>query len=149
MCGDLFMPYTYEYPRFALATDAAVFARITGSLKILLIQRKNEPFKDQWCLPGGFVDIDETCDAAVHRELEEETGVRGVELKRIDVFDAVHRDPRERVLSVAYVGVVPKVVEARGQDDAADAQWFDITALPKLGFDHSEIIQRALAMVSK
>ncbi|WP_276134707.1 NUDIX hydrolase [Polluticoccus soli] len=143
------MPYTYEYPRFALGTDAVVIAKLGDGFKVLLIQRKNEPFKGMWSLPGGFVDIDETCDAAVHRELEEETGVRGVELRRIDVFDAVHRDPRDRVLSVAYVGVVPKELEVKGQDDAADARWFDVTALPKLGFDHSEIIQRALSMVSK
>ncbi|MCD6062125.1 MAG: hydrolase [Flavipsychrobacter sp.] len=142
------MPYTYEYPRFALGADAVVFARVADGLKVLLIQRKNEPFKGQWCLPGGFVDITETCDVAVHRELEEETGVTGIDLKRIDVFDAIDRDPRDRVLSVAYVGIVDELLEAKGQDDAADARWFDVNDLPELGFDHPEIVQRALTIVS-
>lgn len=143
------MPYTYEYPRFALGADAVVLALLTEGVKVLLIQRKNEPFKGQWCLPGGFVDITETCDEAVYRELEEETGVTGVDLKRIDLFDALDRDPRDRVLSIAYVGVVSELLEAKGQDDAADARWFDVNQLPRLGFDHAEIVQRALSMVSK
>lgn len=142
------MSYTYDYPRFALSVDAVLFAKNGDNFKVLLIQRKNEPFKGQWALPGGFVDIAETCDTAVHRELEEETGVSGIELKRIDIFDAIDRDPRDRVVSVAYTGVIDEVIPVTAQDDADNAEWFDIASLPELAFDHAAIIQKATGRLS-
>lgn len=141
------MPYTYDYPRPALGVDALVFAKEAGGLKILLILRKNEPFKEMWAFPGGFMDMDELIENAVYRELEEETGLSGVTLKRLDVFDGIHRDPRGRVLTVAYVGVVDKALPVQGLDDAAEARWFDVASLPALAFDHDLILLRALKTI--
>src|SRR4051794_1025444 len=100
------MAYRYEYPRAALTVDCVVFGCDEGDLKVLLIQRGLEPFKGRWALPGGFVRVDETLDAAARRELEEETGLTNVFLEQLYSFGAVDRDPRERVVSVAYYALV-------------------------------------------
>ena len=139
------MAYTYEYPHFGLTVDAVVFAEDGGVQKVLLIQRGKPPFQGQWALPGGYVNIDETTIHAAYRELEEETGIREIALARLDVFDAVNRDPRERTVSVAYTGTLHKLMQPTAQDDAADARWFDISDLPPLAFDHSTIIACALS----
>src|SRR5436190_4797223 len=139
------MPFSYEYPRAALTVDCVVFGFDEGELKILLIERGLPPFKGKWALPGGFVRLDETVDEAAHRELLEETGLRNVFLEQLYTFGAVKRDPRERVVSVAYYALV-KLVEhpAVGATDASDARWFPVAETPALAFDHAEILSTAL-----
>src|SRR5438132_8602992 len=100
------MPYTYKYPRPALTVDCVVFGFDEGELKVLLIGRGLEPFKGCWALPGGFVRVDEALDEAARRELEEETGLKNVFLEQLYTFGTVDRDPRERVVSVAYYALV-------------------------------------------
>ena len=137
------MPYTYEYPRPALTVDCVVFGAADDGLKLLLIERAVEPFKGRYALPGGFVDMDETTEEAARRELEEETGLKASFLEQLYTFSRVDRDPRERVVSVAYFALVrPSAVV--GGDDAASAQWVDADELPPLAFDHDEIVRVAL-----
>ena len=140
------MPHTYEYPRAALTVDCVVFGLDEGDLKVLLIERGLEPFKGKWALPGGFVRVDETLESAAGRELEEETGVREVFLEQLFTFSAIKRDPRERVVSVAYYALVNLADHiTRAATDASDAQWFPATKPPKLAFDHAGILSLALA----
>jgi 8-oxo-dGTP diphosphatase len=140
------MPHTYKYPRAALTVDCVVFGLDDGDLKVLLIERGLEPFKGKWALPGGFVRVDETLEAAAGRELEEETGVREVFLEQLFTFSSVDRDPRERVISVAYYALVNLADHiTRAATDASDARWFPATKPPKLAFDHAEILSLALA----
>lgn len=135
--------YTYQHPHPAVTADCLVFARTEEGMKLLLIQRKNEPCKGKWAFPGGFMDIDETTIDAARRELKEETGLEVGELFRVGVFDAVDRDPRERIITVAYYTVLDKPVEVCGLDDAAQAKWFLLTELPELAFNHREILREA------
>jgi len=139
------MPHTYQHPRAALTVDGVVFGFDDGELKVLLIQRALEPFKGKWALPGGFVHVDETLDDAVRRELAEETGLENVFLEQLYTFGTVKRDPRERVVSVAYYALV-KLSDhhAKAATDAANAQWFPVSQLPKLAFDHADIVAMAL-----
>src|SRR4028118_1903260 len=140
------MPYTYEYPRAAVTVDCVVFGLDEGELKVLLIQRGLQPFKAKWALPGGFVRLEETLDEAARRELAAETGITNVYLEQLYTFGAVERDPRERVVSVAYYALVKSAQHpATGASDASDAGWFPVTKLPTLGFDHGEILSTALA----
>lgn len=138
------MPYTYQYPRAALTVDCVVFGFDGGDLKVLLIQRALEPFKGRWALPGGFVRVDETLDNAARRELEEETGLKNVFLDQLYSFGKVDRDPRERVVSVAYYALV-KLSDhrAKAATDAANAKWFPVSRVPKLAFDHADILRAA------
>lgn len=139
------MPYTYKYPRPMVTVDVVLFA--LDRKRVLLIKRDREPFKGRWALPGGFVGIKEELKDAAVRELEEETGVTGVELKQVHAFDTLGRDPRGRVITVAYSGVVdPGSVEVRAASDAREARWFDIDNLPPLTFDHGEIVRKAFAV---
>lgn len=139
------MPHTYRYPRAALTVDCVVFGFDESELKVLLIQRALEPFQGKWALPGGFVHTEETLDAAARRELEEEAGLRDVYLEQLYTFGAVDRDPRERVVTVAYYALVPLAAHAtRAATDAADARWFPISKIPRLAFDHAEILATAL-----
>ncbi|MCH7806927.1 MAG: NUDIX hydrolase [Proteobacteria bacterium] len=138
------MPYTYKYPRPMVTVDVVLFA--LDRKRVLLIKRDREPFKGRWALPGGFIGIKEELKDAAARELEEETGVVGVELKQVHAFDTLGRDPRGRVITVAYSGVVdPGSVEVRAASDAREARWFDIDNLPSLTFDHGEIVRKAFA----
>jgi 8-oxo-dGTP diphosphatase len=140
------MPHTYQYPRAALTVDCVVFGFDGGELAVLLIQRGMEPFKDKWALPGGFVRVDETVEEAAHRELLEETGLKNVFLEQLYTFGALERDPRERVVSVAHYALVKlSDHQAKAATDAANAEWFPLTKLPKLAFDHGEIVKVALA----
>ena len=139
------MPHTYEYPRAALTVDCVVFGFDDGELKVLLIERGLPPFKGQWALPGGFVRVEETLDEAARRELEEETGLSGVYLEQLYTFGEVNRDPRERVVSVAWYALVKLADnQTRAATDAADARWFPVTALPGLAFDHAAILEAGL-----
>jgi 8-oxo-dGTP diphosphatase len=140
------MPHTYQYPRAALTVDCVVFGFDEGEMKVLLIERALDPFKGRWALPGGFVRVDEPLDAAARRELEEEAGLKEVFLEQLYTFGSVHRDPRERVVSVAYFALVKLAAHAtQAATDAADARWFPISKVPKLAFDHGDILAAALA----
>ena len=139
------MPFSYKYPRAALTVDCVVFGFDEGELKVLLIQRALEPFKGKWALPGGFVRVDETIDEAARRELGEEAGLKDVFLEQLYTFGAVNRDPRERVVSVAYYALVKLALhDTQAATDAADARWFPISKSPKLAFDHADILATAL-----
>ncbi|MEO0459890.1 MAG: NUDIX domain-containing protein [Myxococcota bacterium] len=141
------MTYHYDYPRPALSVDCIVFGLDLEErdLKVLLIQRGLEPFKGKWALPGGFVQVDETIDDAAMRELREETGVGRVYLEQLYTFGALERDPRERVVSVAYYALV-KLSEhdLHAASDASNAAWFGIHDIPKLAFDHDPILEMAV-----
>lgn len=140
------MPYTYQYPRAALTVDCVVFGLDEGELKVLLIERGLEPFKGKWALPGGFVRVDETLDEAARRELAEEAGLKDVFLEQLYSFGTMDRDPRERVVSVAYFALVTLAAhDTRAATDAVDARWFPISKVPRLAFDHAEIFATALA----
>lgn len=139
------MAHTYQYPRAALTVDCVVFGLDEGDLKVLLIERGLEPFKGRWALPGGFVRVDETLDAAARRELQEEAGLSNVFLEQLYTFGAVERDPRERVVSVGYYALVKlSEHEARAATDAANAKWFPVSRVPKLAFDHADILGTAV-----
>lgn len=138
------MPHTYQYPRPALTVDCVIFGFDEDVLKVLLIERGLEPFQGCWALPGGFVRVDETLEEAARRELQEETGLKRVFLEQLYTFGAVARDPRERVVSVAYYALV-KLSDHRATaaTDAARAQWFPVAQSPKLAFDHGDILALA------
>lgn len=139
------MPFTYEYPRAALTVDCVVFGFDEGALKVLLIRRGIEPFQHRWALPGGFVRPNEPLDAAALRELREETGLREVYLEQLYTFGAIDRDPRERVISVAYFALVRRADHLpSAATDAAEAAWFEVEKVPQLAFDHGEILNVAL-----
>ncbi len=138
------MPYQYEYPRPALTVDCVIFGYDAADLKVLLIQRGLPPFAGDWALPGGFVHLDETLDQAARRELREETGVTDLYLEQLFTFSALDRDPRERVVSVAYYALVDLVSHPiAAATDARGAAWFPVQAVPPLAFDHVEILVTA------
>ncbi|CAN5803774.1 NUDIX domain-containing protein [soil metagenome] len=138
------MTFTYEYSRAALAVDTVLFGVDEGDLKVLLIQRKLAPFQHAWALPGGFVRLDETVDEAARRELEEEAGVKDVYLEQLYTFGTLGRDPRERVVTVAYYALA-KLSDhrIRAATDAMGVGWFSLDDLPKLAFDHASIVSLA------
>lgn len=126
--------------------DLAITKTKNGATQILLIQRKNEPYKEKWALPGGFIETDETVKAGAARELKEETGIEVLEkdLHFIGYFDKPDRDPRGRVISFAFAAEVPLETKYQAGDDAKNAQWFSINELPDLAFDHGEIVAQLL-----
>ncbi len=140
------MAYTYEYPRPSLTVDCIIFGLDESSrLKVLLIQRAKEPFKDTWALPGGFVDENETLEYAALRELKEETGISDVFIEQLFTFGTPGRDPRGRVVTVAYYSLINLAEHKIGADtDAQDVKWFPINSLPPLAFDHAEILKTAI-----
>ncbi len=139
------MSHTYEFPRPSLTVDCIVFGFDGGALQLLLIERGIEPFKGAWALPGGFVQMDETLNEAARRELAEEADLKSVFLEQLFTFGEVDRDPRGRVVSVAYSALVrPDQHPASGGTDAADAQWFSLSDLPDLAFDHQQMVDMAL-----
>ena len=135
--------YTYEYPRPAVTCDCVVFRYEGTTLKILLIERGNEPYKGCWAIPGGFLNMDENGEQGALRELEEETGLKLDHAIEFGCSSEVDRDPRGRTISIAYYAFT-KETEVRGSDDAAKAQWFAIDEIPPLAFDHDLIIKKAL-----
>jgi 8-oxo-dGTP diphosphatase len=138
------MGHTYKYPRPALTVDCVVFGVDDADLKVLLIQRQLEPFKHKWALPGGFVQMGEDLEEAARRELKEETNISGVYLEQLYTFGEVERDPRGRVVTVAYYALA-KLSSHRVQaaTDAEDVGWFAVHELPTLAFDHEEIVNVA------
>ncbi|RKE04248.1 NUDIX domain-containing protein [Marinifilum flexuosum] len=135
--------YTYEYPRPALTVDCAIFCKCESNHYVLLIERANNPFKNKWAFPGGFVDMDEDLDIAAYRELKEETGFEGVSISQFKTYGAVNRDPRGRTVSVVYLAQMEAecLPQVKGEDDALKAQWIDVSKLPALAFDHDAIMQ--------
>lgn len=147
------MPFTYEFPAHYVSVDTVIFGADvktdTSSLRVLLIERGDPdgPFWGTWALPGGFVEQGESLDAAATRELEEETGMTGAYLEQLYTFGEPQRDPRGRVITVAYFALLnlQKCKPVEGKSDAADARWFDVCDLPPLAFDHELIVAKALA----
>ena len=139
------MAYTYQHPHPAVTVDAVVFGFDDADLKLLLIQRKLAPFKGAWALPGGFVRLDENLEAAARRELTDETGITRLYLEQLYTFGEPDRDPRERVISVAYYALVKLSDHTlQAASDAENVAWFPVAELPKLGFDHERIVEVAL-----
>ena len=138
------MSFTYAYPRPAVTVDAAVFKETGSGIEILLIQRGNEPFKDGWALPGGFMDMEETLEEAIYRELAEETGLKRIKLQQLQAFSTLDRDPRGRTITIVFYGMLLDEQQATAGDDASDASWFPIDSLPELAFDHAEVISIAI-----
>jgi 8-oxo-dGTP diphosphatase len=136
--------YCYPFPRPAVTADVACFAEEGGRSYLLLIQRNHEPFAGRWALPGGFVDEDESLEAAALRELEEETGLTGVALEQFGAYGDPGRDPRGHTVTIAYLARLPRRLRAAAADDAASADWFPVDELPPLAFDHDRVIADAL-----
>ena len=134
--------YTYKYPHPAVTADCVIFGYDGKDLKILLIERGLDPYKGYWAFPGGFMNIDETVEECAKRELKEETGLEANIIEQFHTFSKVDRDPRERVITVAFFALV-KQSEVIGGDDAAKAQWFALKDVPQLAFDHDYILRIA------
>lgn len=132
------MSFTYQYPRPAVTVDVILITK-TKQCKVLLIQRKNDPYKNHWAFPGGFLDMDEDLETAALRELHEETGIKNLALKQFKSYGAVNRDPRGRTVSVVFYAFIQEEIKATAMDDAKDAQWYDINNVPNLAFDHQTI----------
>lgn len=136
--------YCYRYPHAAITADCVIFGFTGKDLKILLVERKNEPYRGHWALPGGFMRMDETIEQTAARELEEETNLSNIYLDQFKVYSRVDRDPRERVVTVAFIALVkPDEYKILAGDDASNAIWFNDTMLPPLAFDHQDIIREA------
>jgi 8-oxo-dGTP diphosphatase len=142
--------YTYDYPRPDVSVDGVLFRCREGELELLLIRRRKKPYKRRWTLPGGFIEMTETLEHSVRREIAEETGIRDINiLTQIGAYGDPKRDPRGRVISVAFLALCPPNTEPEAGDDAADARWFPVYAVPEpLAFDHDEILADALAMLT-
>ena len=147
-------PYAYKYPHPAVATDCVIFGFEKKGLKVLLVERGGEPYKGCWALPGGFLKMAggyrETLEECARRELLEETGCANADLiDQLQVFSEVDRDPRERVISVAFYALV-QMSEVKGGDDAANARWFSFDEVPeRLAFDHQQILAAAKAKLKE
>ncbi len=135
-----------KHPKPSVTVDVVLFTFTEGTLRVLLIRRRGEPFKDRWALPGGFVQKDERLEEAAARELFEEAGLKGIYLEQLYTFGDPGRDPRGWTISVAYFAIVSEDLtgEVRAGDDAGDADWFDVYHLPPLAFDHERIVRYAL-----
>ena len=144
------MKFSYEFERPGLTVDCVIFGLDLeeGTLKVMLIERDLEPFEGVWAIPGGFVRTGETLEAAAARELREETGIADVFLEQLYTFGAPGRDPRVWVVSVAYYALVsPDKHTIHASTDARQARWFPVASLPRLAFDHAEILRKALERV--
>jgi 8-oxo-dGTP diphosphatase len=134
-----------QYERPSVTVDVVIFALVDNDLQVLLVRRKYSPFAGVWAIPGGFVRMNESLEEAAMRELAEETAVTDVYIEQLYTFGDPQRDPRTRVITVAYFALVPHhVIQHRPGDDAAETSWFSMSTLPPLAFDHEEILNYAL-----
>lgn len=145
--------FQYQFPRPAVTVDAVIFDMHDDDKipKVLLIKRKNEPFKGMWAIPGGFLEMDEELEVGAARELYEETGldIPSSDLQQVVAVGRLNRDPRDRIISVVYTAVVDRFehTEVCAGDDAEEARWFRVTELQSLAADHLEIVRKALGVV--
>ena len=135
--------YCYKYPHPAVTTDCVIFGFNGKKLQVLLIKRGIEPFKGRWAFPGGFIKMHETAEEGARRELREETGLENAYIQQFHTFSDPHRDPRERVITIAFYALV-KIQDVKGGDDAVAAQWFPLDEIPALAFDHDYILRMAI-----
>lgn len=142
------LKYCYKYPHLSVTTDCVIFSFDGTKLRVLLVQRGIEPYKGRWAMPGGFMQMNESADEGALRELHEETGLKAAYIKQFHTFSEPNRDPRERVITIAYYALV-KMQEVKGADDAADARWFALDEVPSLAFDHDRILRMALGKLRK
>lgn len=138
--------YSYKHPRPSVTVDIVIFCLKGNQLHVLLIKRAQEPYASYWALPGGFVEIDEGLEEAALRELKEETGLSHAYLEQLYTYGDPSRDPRGRVISVVYYALIPQneLINIHQGSDASDADWFPVSQLPDLAFDHQEIISYAV-----
>ncbi|MCQ2279340.1 MAG: NUDIX hydrolase [Bacteroidales bacterium] len=140
--------YSYQYPHPAVTTDGVIFGFDGKGLRVLWIERGQDPCQGKLAFPGGFLNMDETLEECARRELQEETSLVAEKLEQFHAFSAVDRDPRERVISVAFFGLV-KMAAVHGGDDAQSAQWVRIDEVPQLAFDHDYIFREAMRYLRK
>lgn len=136
------LKYSYQYPHPSVTTDCVIFGFDGVKLKVLLVERGMAPYKGRWAFPGGFLNMDESAEEGALRELKEETGLEGAYIRQFHTFSAPQRDPRERVITIAYYALV-RMQEVKGGDDASDARWFALDEVPPLAFDHDQILRKA------
>lgn len=127
----------------AITVDSVIFNEVETTTKLLLIKRKNDPYKNSWALPGGFLEENESLEYGAIRELKEETGIEIESLEQLNAYGDIERDPRGRTISIAFVGILIKESQIEAGDDAAEAKWFNLEELPDLAFDHFKIIKDA------
>ena len=137
------LKFCYRYPHPAVAVDCVIFGYDGSNIKVLLIQRKNYPYKTSWAFPGGFINMNETAEEAACRELEEETGLKGVVVRQLYTYTDIERDPRERDISIAHYALT-RITEVKAGDDAKNVRWFPLNEIPNLAFDHDIILNKAL-----
>lgn len=137
------LKFCYRYPHPAVAVDCVIFGYDGSNIKVLLIQRKNYPYKTSWAFPGGFINMNETAEEAACRELEEETGLKGVVVRQLYTYTDIERDPRERVISISHYALT-RITEVKAGDDAKNVRWFPLNEIPNLAFDHDIILNKAL-----
>lgn len=137
---ELFMMYTYKHPRPSITVDVVAFTIKNDHLSVLLVKRAKHPFRGSWALPGGFININEDLETAAMREFVEETSIKGAYLEQLHTYGNPDRDPRGRVVSIAYIALLP-YEKPCGKSDATLAEWYPINHLPELAFDHADIIR--------
>lgn len=142
-------PYTYPHPAYYVTTDVVVFTFRDARLHVLLIERGMEPYRGKWALPGGFLRPGEELEACARRELTEETALEQFLLEQVTTVGSIDRDPRGRVITVAYLALVRWGSAVKGGSDARDARWFALDQLPKLAFDHGDLIKAARARLEQ
>lgn len=142
------MSFSYKYARPAVTTDVVLLLKDEGKWYVLLIKRKYDPYQDHWALPGGFLDQNEDPDLGVARELKEETGITGIQLRQLGFWGRPDRDPRGHTVSLVYWACIDcNRPDAAAADDAKDLKWYPLDALPPLAFDHTCIIKTARSLI--
>jgi len=142
------MAYTYNYPRASVTVDIVILCRYEKQTKLLLIQRGNEPYKNKWAFPGGFIEMDEMLVESAVRELHEETGLQGVKLQQFRAYGDPGRDPRGRTVSVVFYGFTDiKNSIVAGADDAKNAAWFSLDEIPDMAFDHNLVLDELVGFL--